>query len=274
MPTRPNENLAKLRAALDALIDETGQAVLSGQTRKALEKELKSVADDLDDLVARLDPVGQPTGFFDPGNPRLMGRFVALALIAQDRQSLAAPVRSYGSGVYAIYYNGDFPLYRPLSRTETPIYVGQAAPSNASAQTPAQQGPALHKRLVDHRRSVSGVTTTLALEDFECRSLVVHSGWETPAEDYLIELFQPIWNKEMKLVYGIGKHGDLATTRAHPRSPWHTLHPGREWADQQAGDTKTVEQIKVELAQHFESHPPFRDSDAVLHSFFEGLRQA
>lgn len=39
-----------------------------------------------------------------------------------------------GAGIYAIYYEGDFPPYAPISRkteTEIPIYVGKAVPAGA-----------------------------------------------------------------------------------------------------------------------------------------------
>ncbi len=42
----------------------------------------------LDRLTRELDPVALPDSFFDPTEPRLIGHFVALALIAQDRRPL------------------------------------------------------------------------------------------------------------------------------------------------------------------------------------------
>ncbi|NEK66135.1 MAG: Eco29kI family restriction endonuclease, partial [Xanthomonas perforans] len=60
---------------------------------------------------------------------------MALALVAQDRVPLARIARTYGSGVYAIYYHGDHPAYAAVSGTETPIYVGKADPKSADART-------------------------------------------------------------------------------------------------------------------------------------------
>lgn len=85
-----------------------------------------------------------------------------------------------------------------------------------------EQGAKLCGRLSDHRKNIDKATSTLNLTDFEFRSLVVQSGWETAAEDYLIHLFSPIWNSETNILYGLGKHGDSATTRANKRSPWDT----------------------------------------------------
>ena len=166
-----------------------------------------------------------------------------------------------------------FPAYQTISGTETPIYVGQAAPGVSNARTPMEQGAKLCGRLSDHRKNIGKASSTLDLSDFEFRSLVVQSGWETAAEDYLIHLFRPIWNSETNIVYGLGKHGDSATTRANKRSPWDTLHPGRGWAVATLEDAKSVDQIDAELASHFRDHPVYPDLEAVLASFIEELRQ-
>ena len=179
----------------------------------------------------------------------------------------------YGSGVYAIYYRGDFPLYAPLTGSETPIYVGQAAPVSNHAKVPREQGARLSSRLSDHRQNIGKATSTLSLADFEYRSLVVQSGWETAAEDYLIHLFRPIWNSETNILYGLGKHGDDAATRANKRSPWDTLHPGRSWAARSTEDAKSVAQIEKEVAAHFKAQSVYGAIDDVLSSFLEELRQ-
>lgn len=267
------DTIGALRASLERLTAEASQATLSNHKRRKLEGEIKAAIDDLTTLLGRLDPIAQPTSVFDPSNPKVVGRFVALALVAQERHPLAEIPKFYGSGVYAIYYNGSFPAYRAISGTETPIYVGQAAPAVSNARTPSDQGAKLCSRLTDHRKNIGKASSTLNLTDFEFRSLVVQSGWETAAEDYLIHLFHPIWNSETNILYGLGKHGDSATTRANKRSPWDTLHPGRAWAADSTEDAKSVEQIGVELVSHFREHPVYADLEAVLESFIEELRQ-
>lgn len=129
---------------------------------------------------------------FDPSNPRIIGCFTSLALIAQDRQPLSSIGRFYGSGVYAIYYKGAFSPYGRISGSETPIYVGQAAPSNRGARTAKEQGERLAARLNEHRKNIEKADTTLNVADFVARFLVVQSGWESAAEQYLIQLFRPI----------------------------------------------------------------------------------
>lgn len=261
----------ELRETLRRLTEQASATSLSPARRKVLESQLREVMDDLGEFLGALDPIRQPTAVFDPSNPKIVGRFVSLAMVAQPRHPLAEIPRFYGSGVYAIYYNGPFSLYAPLSGSETPIYVGQAAPTINNARTPMEQGPKLCGRLSDHRKNIAKATTTLDIADFEFRSLVVQSGWETAAEDYLIHLFRPIWNSETKLVFGIGKHGDSSETRLNKRSPWDTLHPARHWATTE--NAKSPAQIEAELAEHFGKHPVFPDLETVLSSFIEELRQ-
>jgi len=266
-------DIAGLRENIARLASEASSGALSAHRRKALDAELRGLVDELGDLIAQLDPVRQPSSVFDPSNPKVVGRFVSLALVAQQRHPLAEIPRTYGSGVYAIYYTGDFESYRPLSAAETPIYVGQAAPLVSNARTPREQGARLCSRLSDHRKNIAKAISTLRLEDFEFRSLVVQSGWETAAEDYLIHLFHPIWNSETGILYGLGKHGDAAATRANKRSPWDTLHPGRAWAAESLEDAKTPVGIYRELSNHFAKHPVFDSLGEVLSSFLEELRQ-
>lgn len=262
-----------LRASLERLTAAATDTSLSNGQRKKLETEIKEAIDELTALLAKLDPIAQPTSTFDPSNPKVVGRFVALAMVAQARHQLSAIPKFYGSGVYAIYYMGAFPAYQPVSGTETPIYVGKASPSVSNARTPVEQGAKLCGRLSDHRKNIGKALSTLDIADFEFRSLVVQSGWETAAEDYLIHLFRPIWNSETNILYGLGKHGDSAITRANKRSPWDTLHPGRAWAAASIEDAKTVAQIDVELARHFVDYPAYPDFDSVMATFIEELRQ-
>lgn len=228
----------------------------------------------LRETEARLDPIHQPLSFFDPSDPRIVGKFIGLALIAQPRVGLSAVEEFYGSGVYALYYEGGFQRYQPIRTTETPVYVGKADPADGAATTPKQQGTRLHGRLQDHARSI-GKATNLNVDDFVCRYLVVQSGWQTAAEAYLIDVFRPIWNNEIKLLFGIGKHGDSAKTRANKRSPWDTMHPGRAWAysDPATKDQVLLSELNNMLDAHFALVPPIKDTAGVLERFFTSLRQ-
>ncbi len=177
----------------------------------------------------------------------------------------------YGSGIYAIYYMGDFEPYEPISDTEHPIYVGKTDPAKPHAKSTREQGTSLWERLTKHKSNI-GLASTLRLEDFECRYLVVASGWQVAAESALIGLFKPLWNKETKVVLGFGKHGDAADTRRNTRSPWDTLHPGRKWADNEATkDRLEKHAIEERIKRHFQDSPPVPNADEILHAFLQSV---
>ncbi|MCQ0990558.1 Eco29kI family restriction endonuclease [Jiella marina] len=217
-----------------------------------------------------VDPTELPDAFFDPAEPTLIGNFVALALVAQDRKPLKDLGKFYGSGVYAIYYTGTESLYAPIAGTETPIYVGKADPQG-NPKTAIDQGTKLADRLNEHRRNINKVSG-IDLADFEYRALAVQTGYQAAAESHLIRMFQPIWNNETGILFGLGKHGDAATTRSNNRSPFDTMHPGRAWA---AGNpaAKTVEAITEEVEAHFRTAAIYKDINAVLQAFVSNIKR-
>lgn len=273
-PVSLDVEIAALRARVASLTELADSAPFAPAARRKVDHELRDLIETLETALRRLDPIAMPRSVFDPSNPKVIGRFTALAMVAQERVPLADIGQFYGSGVYAIYYRGAYPLYAPLSGSETPIYVGQAAPGEQGAHTARDQGPRLAARLNEHRKNIVKAETTLDIADFDARFLVVQSGWETAAEDYLIHLFRPIWNSETNLLYGLGKHGDSATTRANKRSPWDTLHPGRAWAAQSTEDARAPEQITADVTAHFQRHPPYVERGVLLETFFAELRQS
>ena len=267
------DEIEAIRQQVRSFVETATEKALQPKRRNRLDLALRGLVQDVEGALQRIDPIALPSVVFDPSNPKIIGRFTALALVAQDREPLAEIGKFYGSGVYAIYYRGDFEPYGPLKNSETPIYVGQAAPALANAHTARDQGPRLAARLNEHRKNIAKAETTLRVEDFEARFLVVQSGWETAAEDFLIHLFRPVWNSETNILYGLGKHGDDATTRANKRSPWDTLHPGRVWAAKSIEDARTPDVIIGDLEAHFRSHPPLMTREELLDTFFAGLRQ-
>lgn len=227
----------------------------------------------LQEVHQDLDLVKLPGAIFDPSNPQVVGRFVAMALLAQERQELSSIGRFYGSGVYALYYKGELPIYGSVANTDHPIYVGKADPALQTARTPVEQGEKLAGRLSDHRKSILK-GKDLAPEDFECRFLVVSSGWQEAAESHLIHLYRPIWNSETGICYGIGKHGDSAEKRSNDRSPWDTLHPGRKWADNpKLVDSKSPGQIADEITAHFAEFPPLRTREEAVELMLKEMSQ-
>lgn len=276
--THPSiEALSRVRAELESLIQAANEKKLSATVRNELDAAVRGLVDQIGGFLRDLDPIKQPSAVFDPSDPAVVGRFVAMAMISQPRVPLPAATdnRFYGSGIYALYYMGDHESYAPISSSETPIYVGKADPATDAARTPREQGDKLISRLREHLRSIKKAVTTLSPEEFEYRCLVVQSGWQGAAEAYLISLFSPVWNNETKICFGIGKHGDKASTRSNLRSPWDTMHPGRGWAhgDVPISDAKSIERIRSELDDHFRTEKVYYDVDEILREFLEQLRQ-
>ena len=173
-----SEEVAALREKLAETIELAETTGLSAAARRAVNGQIRKLIGDLEASLPSFDPVIHPTSIFDPSNPKIIGRFTALALVAQSRVSLSEMGRFYGSGIYAIYYSGGFSTYAPLAASETPIYVGKAGPATTGARTAHEQGERLWFRLNEHRKNISKAASTLSLDDFQARFLVVQSGWK------------------------------------------------------------------------------------------------
>ncbi len=266
------QNLDKLSTIAEEVVAELSGKASGSPDAQKLRGRLEKIARALTLASEKLDPTRRPASIFNPSNPTHVGRFIALTMIAQDRTPLSGLEKFYGAGVYAIYYVGSFAAYRPIARMEHPIYVGKADPADEKAVNVIHQGTKLWDRLNEHRKSISKANS-LNLADFECRFLVVASGYQNAAEEYLINLFQPIWNNEVKLAFGIGKHGDAPTTRVNKRSPWDTLHPGRPWAAGTLADQKPIAQIEAELTKHFSDAKPYKNQKDIFTRFMSEMRQ-
>jgi hypothetical protein len=279
---KPHE---KLLGDIRTALAEVDPATLSRPASRKMREALLEVASDVDRAVAALDPIKEPKAWFDPADPVTSGRLVAAALIAQPRVSLELVQPSYGAGVYAIYYRGDHPSYAPISGTETPIYVGKADPASAGATTPREQGSKLSARLSEHRKTIRRVEEyaasiglspplhPLKVSDFECRRLVTATNAQMYAEKHLIELFNPVWNSDTKICWGLSMHGDT-TGRNNSRPPWHVLHPGVSWAlRSNIEDSSPAEDIIGQLAAHFAANPAMMDKEHIIDQFIEAFEQ-
>lgn len=250
--------------ALDALLSQLpddpmeASTGLSQRKRSQMHEAAGELLRKLEAFHVALDPISRPGLVLDPSDPQVVGQLIAQTLLAQPRMSMSTLTNFYGSGVYAIYYCGDFDAYKPVSGRNTPLYVGKVDPQKPEAKTVEQQGCKLYGRLAgDHAKNIR-LAENLDLEDFDCRYLVVKSAWQTTAETYLISRLKPIWNREVGICFGIGKHGDSPSKRANTRSPWDTLHPGRAWAWKKNNTPNPLspEDIKALIAQHYRENPP------------------
>jgi len=273
------ESLSRTLAEVVALVDAGVSPPVSRRIRKGLAEHAEAI----ERARAATDPIRMPLTSFDPSDPKTIGRVVALALLAQARVPLRSIEPAYGSGVYAIYYEGDHPLYRRISGTETPIYVGKADPSDSDASTPREQGPRLTGRLIEHAGTIATAegytelpegTHRIRLADFTCRRLVCATNAQLVAEKHLIGMFWPLWNSETKACWGMSKHGDAAKTRANKRSPWDVVHPGRAWAlDPVLEDSLSLDQIRARVEENLDDAPPRTDHASLLEEVLAAFRQ-
>lgn len=274
--------------ALEAALAAVVHAAETGVSPAVARRIRKGLADHVvatEAARAVTDPIVTPRTSFDPSDPKVVGRMVALALLAQVRVPLNTIEPTYGSGVYAIYYEGDHPLYQAVSGTETPIYVGKADPASGDASTVREQGPRLTGRLLEHAGTIAtaanyieAVTPAgihpIRLEDFTCRRLVCATNAQLVAEKHLIGMFWPLWNSETKACWGMSKHGDSAKTRSNKRSPWDVVHPGRLWAlDELLVDSLSLDEIRDRIDAIIERVPPRTDHANLLEEVLGAFRQ-
>jgi len=188
---------------------------------------------------------------YDPLDYDNLAKSVVEALFKEPEQALASLEPFAGSGVYAIYYRGDFLGYAPLVKAAdgSPIYVGKAVPSGArKGRRSLSPGKELYARLKDHSESIEQAQN-LQLKDFTCRYLVVVPVWITLAERFLVEHYQPVWNVAID---GFGNHDPGSGRKDMKRPRWDILHPGRPWAVKLKAE-ESFEKVLQQL-QQFLSH--------------------
>lgn len=137
--------------------------------------------------------------------------------------------RFAGSGVYALFYSGDFAPYAAISSNgaSCPIYVGKAIPPGGRKGAKSSKTYySLFNRIRQHVKSIDA-TPSLHVEDFTCRFLVVTPLWITMAERFLLEHYRPIWNVVLD---GFGNHDPGSGRYEGEITWWDALHPGRDWA--------------------------------------------
>lgn len=270
--SKDEQNIPELLKKIQELRSSLSAFKYSKTTSKPHDTVLKRFVAESGLLVADLrrvreqvSPIRFGTIGITLGRSDSIAKFFAFSFNNQEKRNLDNLIDSpfYGAGVYAIYYHGKAEkAYIPLSCTETPIYVGKADPLNPQAETIEEQGQALYSRLKEHAKNIK--KTALPLSDFRYRAAPIQTGMQAAVEDFMIRLFRPIWNKEIKICYGIGKHGDSAKTRANKRSPWDTMHPGRKWAAATKSDQMNRVEIEAKIATHFNKFPVIDDKEKLF----------
>jgi len=163
---------------------------------------------------------------------------------------LPPPEKFVGSGVYAIYYIGNFGLYEPISRRNQtsyslPIYIGKAIPVGSRRGQGGKESTTLFNRLNEHARSINQ-TDNLHISDFYCRFMIITQEQGVliqPIESAMIKLYHPLWNS---CVDGFGNHDPGKGRYEQARSQWDTIHTGRTWVNRVKGTNINNELDKIE----------------------------
>jgi hypothetical protein len=192
---------------------------------------------------------------FNPLDKINLGKSVAEALLDTAPIPIAGIESFNGAGIYAIYYTGDFPAYAPIVKLnkggefKLPIYVGSAVPPGGRKGGLGLSDSAHSKlfgRLSKHRQSLQAARN-LDIEDFHCRYLLVDDIWIPLGESLMIATFAPLWNQRLD---GFGNHDPGSGRYQQLRSPWDTVHPGREWAEKCKQRAETPEQLIADIESY------------------------
>jgi hypothetical protein len=190
-----------------------------------------------------------------------LAKSILSEILSQPAIPLSNVGKIAGSGIYAIYYAGQFTPYATVAAANAagefnrPIYVGKAIPKGGrkgglSEKTTAV-GTALADRLRQHAASVTEASN-LAIEDFFFRYLVVDDIWIPLGENMLIESFKPVWNRAID---GFGNKDPGRRRATQLKSSWDVLHPGRSFADKLATNPMSPNFLVQRVNDFFADRP-------------------
>ena len=120
--------------------------------------------------------------------------------------ALTKGVGPQASGIYALYFKKDHP-----------VYIGKASKGTTKSKR------TLRARLAEHAAKISG-RRNITLDDVKCRYLTFSSEWWVFAAEFaLITHYQPEWNASGfgSKVPGVGRPGTERVSR------WDDLFPKR-----------------------------------------------
>ncbi len=187
---------------------------------------------------------------YNPLDKQNLGASLAKALLERSVGPLPPAAAFSGAGIYALYYEGDAELYKPITalnrggKYRQPIYVGKAVPPGARKGgfgLGLAPGNVLYKRLAEHAGTIEEARG-LNPAHFACRYLIADDIWIPLGEALMIEQFKPIWNV---VIDGFGNHDPGAGRRQQQRSAWDVLHPGRPWANRLQPNSRTERELKT-----------------------------
>lgn len=161
-----------------------------------------------------------------------------------------------GSGVYLLYYLGDFVPYNPIAdanrrSVSVPIYVGKAVPVGwRQARRVDTNSATLYNRLRKHARSINSAGN-LNVRDFICRMVILQdaeSSLISVVESELIRSYQPLWNS---LIDGFGNNDPGVNRYGQLLSEWDVIHPGRSWEQKWKGPRPDYETLISTIRNYF-----------------------
>lgn len=186
----------------------------------------------------------------------------AINFFAETPVHVLPSVRSFvGSGVYGLYYVGEYQPYRKIVSLNQdacvqPIYVGKAVPPGwRTGRVRYSSTRALFQRLAQHTKSLQQVVN-LQVNDFRYRFMIlsdIESDLVVPIEAELIRRYKPLWNT---VVDGFGNHDPGAGRYKQACSSWDVLHPGRSWVTRLTGAAPQLEDVIARIEQ-FSQQLPF-----------------
>ncbi len=170
---------------------------------------------------------------------------------------LPPPENFTGTGVYALYYTGRSPYYKPLFEMNRvsfsqPIYVGKAVPAGWRQGRTQEARNELFRRLCDHNASICQAEN-LDIADFYCRFMILEGTAADiigTVEAALIRYYTPIWNNAID---GFGNHDPGSGRYEQAVSGWDVLHPGRLWAKRLNGGSLPIGEVEEKVKFYFEN---------------------
>lgn len=161
-----------------------------------------------------------------------------------------------GGGLLAVYYDGGFEPYAPISGTDTPLYVGGAALSRAGVSGRRTDSRVLFQRLRRHGKSLMEIVGhEFGLRDFRCRFLVVDDIWIAPTQQLLVTMHRPLWNT---VLTGFGANEQGSTARMSRPSRWSELHSQRSTTTDRPrlmNRDQLLERVRAHLSGDAEPQP-------------------
>lgn len=184
--------------------------------------------------------------FFEPFSDENVALYLEWVFEKQPLTQLWRVESFPGPGIYALYYHGDFPAYQDCTGDKRPIYIGKSeAPGGCTGKVKEKdrRKPKLFNRLRTHEDKLKQVEN-LEMEDFWVRYLVIDTLWVSGLERFMLQKYQPIWNKHIK---GFGSGNQGSKRKGQKVTKWDVVHPGRKWAQTQEPRKETAEEILAKI---------------------------